>query len=284
MGLLYAPAAEECSSLTPAGPTYTRRAMPIRVILPLVLSLLAPVAALAEPVRVAAAISLKDAMTELAEAYRAEGGGEVRFTFGSSGQLQAQIEYGAPVDLFISAAHRQVDELVEAGRADGATKRVVAGNRLVLIVPADAKSPPASVKDLSDPRHRRVAVGEPKTVPAGQYAMQVLSALKPTDAFKGRLVHAANVRQVLDYVERGEVDAGIVYETDARESGDRVRVVEAADPKSHDPIEYPAVIISHSRRRRAAVDFLDFLTSDKARAVLTRKGFIAPGAQPRSRA
>ena len=253
------------------------------VILPLLLSLLAPVAAGDEPLRVAAAISLKDVITELAEAYRSQGRGEIRFTFGSSGQLQAQIEYGAPVDLFISAAHRQVDELVEAKLAEESTKRVVAGNRLVLIVPASAKTPPAGFKDLSDPRYRRLAVGEPRTVPAGQYAMQALAALKLTDALKGRLVHGANVRQVLDYVERGEVDAGIVYETDARESGDRVRIVEAADPKTHDAIEYPAVIMSQSRRRQAAADFLDFLTSDKARAVLSRKGFTTPEVQPRSR-
>jgi molybdate transport system substrate-binding protein len=255
--------------------------MALRWLVLTVLTALWPAAAFAEAVRVAAAISLKDAMTEVAAAYKAEGKGEVGFTFGSSGQLQAQIEYGAPVDVFVSAAHTQVDELVEARLADRATKRVVAGNRLVLIVPAGAKSAPATFADLSDPKYRRVAVGEPKSVPAGQYAAQSLKSLGLLDSLKGRLVYGANVRQVLDYVERGEVDAGIVYATDAIESGDRVRVAARAEPAAHDPIEYPAVIVSNSRRRKAAGDFLDYLGSDKAREILSRKGFTPPSPAPR---
>ena len=108
--------------------------------------------------------------------------------------------------------------------------------------------------------------------------MQALRAMKLADALKGRLVHGANVRQVLDYVERGEVDAGIVYATEAQEAGERVRVVDRADPSTHDPIEYPAAVISNSRRRKAAVDFLDYLASDKARALFTKRGFTAPAA------
>jgi molybdate transport system substrate-binding protein len=244
------------------------------------LCLLLPAVARAEAVRVACAISLKEAVTEVAAAYKAEGRGEVQFIFGSSGQLQAQIEYGAPVDLFISAAHEQVDQLIEANRADGASKRLVAGNELVLVVPAATKSAPASIKDLADARYRRVAVGEPKSVPAGKYAMQSLQAAGLDETLKGRLVYGANVRQVLDYVERGEVDAGIVYATDAQESPDRVRVVARADPKSHDPIEYTAVLIVDSSRRKAAVDFLNYLRTEKARHILTSHGFTTPAPKP----
>ncbi len=250
--------------------------MPTRSILLVVLGLLVPTSARAETVRVACAISLKEAMTEVAAAYKADGRGDVQFTFGSSGQLQAQIEYGAPLDAFVSAAHEQVDQLVQGKRADGTTKRVVAGNALVVIVPAAAKAAPGSVKDLADARYRRVAVGEPKTVPAGKYATQALHAAGLDEALKGRLVYGANVRQVLDYVERGEVDAGIVYATDARESRDRVRVAAGVGPKSHDPIEYPAVLILDSRRRKAAGDFLDYLATEKARDVLTSHGFTTP--------
>jgi molybdate transport system substrate-binding protein len=250
-----------------------------RSILLVVLGLLLPAAARAETARVACAISLKEAMTEIAAAYKAEGRGDVQFTFGSSGQLQAQIEYGAPLDTFISAAHEQVDQLVEAKRVDGATKRVVAGNELVVIVPAAAKAVPGSVKDLADARYRRVAVGEPKTVPAGKYATQSLHAAGLDEALKGRLVYGANVRQVLDYVERGEVDAGIVYATDAQESRARVRVAARVDAKSHDPIEYPAVLILDSRRRQSAGDFLDYLATEKARSILTSHGFTTPAHQ-----
>jgi molybdate transport system substrate-binding protein len=255
--------------------------MALRWVVLTVMTVVWPVAAVAEGARVAAAISLKEAMTAVAAAYKADGRGEVEFTFGSSGQLQAQIEYGAPVDVFVSAAHKQVDELIERKLADGSTKRVVAGNQLVLIVPAGAKAAPATFADLADAKYRRVAVGEPKSVPAGQYAVQALKSLSLLDPLRGRLVYGANVRQVLDYVERGEVDAGIVYATDAIESGDRVRVVARADAKANDPIEYPAVIVSHSRRRKAAGDFLDYLASDKARDILARKGFTPPSPAPR---
>lgn len=250
--------------------------MPLRWILLLALCLTTGATAWAEEVRVACAISLKEAVTDVAQAYKAEGRGEVRLTFGSSGQLQAQIEYGAPLDAFISAAHTQVDALVESRRVDGATKRVIAGNRLVLIVPADAKSPPGAFKDLADTRHKRVAVGEPKSVPAGQYAMQALRSMKLSDAMKGRLIHGANVRQVLDYVERGEVDAGVVYATDATEAGDRVRIVDRADPATHDPIEYPAVAVRGGARQQAAADFVAYLAGEKARAILARRGFTVP--------
>jgi molybdate transport system substrate-binding protein len=236
-----------------------------------------------EPARVACAISLKEAVTEVAEAYKGEGKGGVEFTFGSSGQLQAQIEYGAPLDAFISAAHKQVDELVSSKRIDGDSKRVIAGNELVLIVPAGAKSPPSGFVDLKDARFKRVAVGEPKTVPAGQYAMQVIRSAGLEERLKGRLVHGANVRQVLDYVERGEVDAGVVYATDAKESGERVRVVARAEGKTHDPIEYPAGVVRDSRRRKAAEQFLDYLSTEKARAMMAKRGFTTPGKGQRPR-
>ena len=247
-----------------------------RLAVTLALCLLAAAPAPAEPVRVAAAVSLKEALNEVAAAYRKEGRGDVTFTFGASGHLQAQIEYGAPIDAFISAGHKQIDELARAGRAEAGSKRVVAGNRLVLVVPAGAQDPPTGLAGLADTRVRRLAVGEPKTVPAGQYAMQALAAAGVKDALKGRIVQGANVRQVLDYVERGEVDAGIVYATDAGASGENVRVVETIPLKLHDPIEYPAAVVTDSRRRGAARAFLDYLSTPAARDLLTRRGFAVP--------
>lgn len=246
----------------------------------LALCVFAAGAAPAESVRVAAAVSLKEALVEIAQAYRKEGRGEVTFSFGASGQLAAQIEYGAPIDAFVSAAHKQVDELVKAGRADGGSRRMIAANRLVLVVPAGAKEPPGGLSDLAAARVTRVAVGEPKTVPAGQYAMQALRNAGVGDALKDRIVQGATVRQVLDYVERGEVDAGIVYATDAIESGERVRVVEKIDANLHDTPEYPAVVVKGRARAGAARAFLDYLSTPTAREVLVRRGFALPTEDP----
>lgn len=240
-----------------------------------VLILLASTAARATTVRVAVAISLKEAVTEIGKSFESDSGDKVEFTFGSSGQLQGQIKNGAELDLFISAANKQVDELTHDELVAAETRRVVAGNSLVLVVPADAKDAPSSFEALADPSVKRLATGEPKTVPAGQYTAQVLKKLGLTDKLADRLVYGANVRQVLGYVERGEVTAGIVYLTDAKESGDKVKVVATAAPDTHDPIVYPAVVIKASKQPDAAKRFLDYLGSEKARDVLTAKGFSA---------
>jgi molybdate transport system substrate-binding protein len=235
-----------------------------------------------EAITVAAAISLKDALADVAKQYKADTGRDVAFTFASSGQLMVQVRNGAPIDVFISAAERQMNELAAARLIDERTRRVVAGNELVLVVPADAKSPPTSFKDLADPRHKRVALGDPRTVPAGEYAAQALDALKLADAVRGRAVYGVNVRQVLDYVERGEVAAGVVYATDARAAGAKVRVVARADAATHAPIVYPAAVVSASKRADAARRFLDYLAGATAQKTLAGHGFVPPPATPHS--
>lgn len=232
----------------------------------------------AETVRVAAAISMKEAVTDIAKAYEAETGDKVTLTFGSSGQLAAQLKAGAPIDVFISAATAQLDDLDKAGLVDAATRRDVAGNSIVLIVPADGKVPLADFAALADAGIKRLAIGEPKTVPAGQYAQQTLNKLGLSQRLAGRLIFGANVRQVLSYVERGEVSAGIVYATDARESGAKVRVIATADPATHDPIRYPAAVTKTSKSPVAAKRFLDSFGGEKAKAVLAAKGFTLPNA------
>jgi len=254
--------------------------MRLTPLLLLTLALATPLARAADDdITVAAAISLKDALTDVAKSYQSDTGHRVGFTFASSGQLMAQVKNGAPIDLFISAAERQVDQLAAAKLIDPATRRIIARNDLVLIAPAAAKSPPTSFKDLADPRHGRIALGDPKTVPAGEYAAQVLDALKVADAVRPRAVYGSNVRQVLDYVERGEVAAGIVYATDAQESGAKVRVIERAAPETHAPIVYPAAVISASKRADAAKKFLDYLATDKAQKLLAARGFTPPTPQ-----
>ena len=234
------------------------------------------------PLTVAAAISLKDALAQVARDYRDAGGGPVEFTYGSSGQLATQIRGGAPIDLFISAAHQQIDELARAGLVDADTVRVVAGNRLVVIVPG--KSPtasgPSDLKELAEARYARVAIGEPRTVPAGQYAEQALRGAGVADRVRGRLVYGANVRQVLDYVQRGEVDAGIVYATDARQAGVAVRVTLEISAALHDPVEYPAAIVRASKVPDVTRRFLDYLASPKAREAFAAHGFTDGARRP----
>ncbi len=232
---------------------------------------------LADTVNVAAAISMKGALSKVAEQYKAETGVDVAFTFGASGQLMAQIQNGATVDLFISAAAKQADDLVKAGVADAKSQKIIATNSLVLVTPKAGKAAPKSLQDLADSAITKIAIGEPKSVPAGQYAEQAMKSANVYDAVKNKLVYGMNVRQVLDYVERGDVSAGLVYATDAHLSGDKVQIAFTVDASTHDPIVYPAVIITATKQRAAAEKFLDYLTSEKGQKVLAGFGFAPPG-------
>ena len=237
----------------------------------------------AERLTVFAAVSLKDALVEVEKRYEtANPSDDVEFSFGASGQLMAQIKEGAPADVFISAAAKQVDELIHAKLAEESSRATVAMNRLVLIVPADVAQSAAGFSELADARVKRIAIGQPRSVPAGEYAAQVLTKLKLFEAVRDRLVYGANVRQVLDYVSRGEVDAGVVYATDAMADA-KVKVVATADPSMHDPIVYPAVLVSRDGQTSAGAQrFLDHLKSDATQAVLLKRGFAttAPTTRP----
>lgn len=238
-------------------------------------------AASAATVRVGAAISMKESLEAVAAKYESATGDTVECSFGSSGQIQSQIRAGAPLDVFISAANKQVDELQKDNLVDALSRRVVVINRVVMIVPADAKDAPASLWKLADSAVKRIAIGEPNTVPAGDYATQALASMQLTDAVKDKLVYGTNVRQVLSYVERGEVDAGMVYATDAKEAGDKVRVVDTVDFNRHQPIVYPAVVITAAADRAAAQKFLDFLSGGDAQAIFKQAGFVtAESAKP----
>jgi molybdate transport system substrate-binding protein len=254
----------------------------VRLLLAVVVSLVVSAVAAAETVRVGVAISLKDAANEVARAYEGETGDKVEFTFGSSGQIAAQIKNGAPIDAFISAANKQVDDLERDGLVLPGTRRVVAGNTLALIVPAGADGPDR-FEALAREGVKRVAIGEPRTVPAGQYATEVLENLGLLRPLDGRLVYGSNVRQVLNYVERGEVSAGIVYATDAREAGAKVKVTATAPPGTHAPIVYPAVVVKASPHAAAATKFLDYLGTEPAQRTLANKGFTTVTPQPTTR-
>ena len=235
-------------------------------------------------ITVSAAVSLKEALTDLASAYEKQGGGKVHHNFGATGHLLAQIRDGAPVDGFVSAAESHMDQAVKGKLVDADSRTAIAGNTLVLIVPSDAKGAAGvdSFQSLGRAAIKRLAIGQPKTVPAGQYAEQVLKKLGLIESLRDRLVFGGSVRQVLDYVERGEVDAGVVYATDAKESGAKVRIIATADESWHEPILYSVGAVSASEHKTEMDAFIAYLRTDAARAVLTSRGFTvpAPSTQP----
>lgn len=231
----------------------------------------------ADPVAltVSAAASLKVSLEALnAEFEKANPGTAVAFNFGASGSLQQQIMNGAPVDVFISAAAKQMDELEEYGMILSASRFVLLGNTVVLVAPAGSQEI-AGFGDLASVR--TLAIGEPKSVPAGMYAMEILEHLGLAEVLKDKLVFAKDVRQVLVYVETGNADAGIVYGSDAAGSK-AVRVVAGAPGGSHQKVEYPAAIVKSSAHAAEAAGFLDFLRSRTASELFKSAGFVTTAA------
>ena len=226
---------------------------------------------------VSAAVSLKDAFNEIGSLYKTRTGKTVNFNFGASGALQRQIETGAPVDIFASAGAQQMDALAGRELIDAAGRRDFARNTLVLLAPSDSQLNLTAFADLADARVQKVAVGNPKTVPAGQYTEQVFNNTNLRDKLQAKLVLAEDVRQVLDYVVRGEVDAGIVYATDARSAGDRVRVVATAMEDTHVPILYPVAVIKDSKQKGAAQEFINLVTGAEGQSILRKYGFASAG-------
>ncbi|VBB07667.1 Hypothetical protein LUCI_2932 [Lucifera butyrica] len=222
---------------------------------------------------VSAAASLKDVLAEIGKNYQAKHPNvKLSFNLGSSGALQQQIEQGAPADLFISAAPKQMDELQKKNLIDRESRRNLVENKLVLIVPSDSKSTLTSYNDLTNDTVKKISIGEPGAVPAGQYAEQVLQKLNIWQKVQDKLVFAKDVRSVLAYVETENVDAGIVYKTDAAISK-KVKIVAAAPDGTHKPIIYPAAVVAGSKQKQAAQDFLTYLASAEAATVFEKYGF-----------
>jgi len=226
---------------------------------------------------VSAAISLKNAFAEIGALYEKRTGVKVRFNLGASGLLQKQIESGAPVDVFASAGEKQMDAIQSQGLILAATRRTFARNALVLVVSPQTKLQIRSFADLGRPEVERIAVGNPKTVPAGQYAREALTSLKLWGRLQTRLVLAENVRQVLDYVVRGEADAGLVYASDVAAARGEAVIAAYAPKDSHSAILYPIAVVKDSRRRSDAQHFIDLTLRSEGQAILKKYGF--PGAQ-----
>lgn len=223
---------------------------------------------------IAAAASLKEATSDIESAFEEKNKNiDLIFTYGGSGSLQQQIEQGSPTDVFISAGSKQMNALDDEGLLLDGTKTDLLTNKVVLITPKD-KTDLTSFEDLNSNKVAQIGLGEPSTVPVGQYTEEVLESMGILDSVKnsGKVVYAKDVKEVLTWVETGNVDAGVVYETDAKGSNN-VNIVCEAPENSHDEIVYPVAIIKDSKSSEEAKEFVDFLKSDEGKTIFKEYGF-----------
>lgn len=248
----------------------------------LVLVVLTATAVLAQEVTLSVAISLKDAVEDLGRQFAAgRPGVTLRYNFGASGDLQKQIEAGAPVDLFLSAATRQMDELEKQNLIVVSSRKAFARNVLAVVKPTDSKVDVVKAEDLLGARVTRVVIGQPKTVPAGQYAEESLRKMGLWDRLQPKLVFSENVRQALDYVARGEVDAGFVYTTDTASRAQGVKEAFRPPEDTYRPVVYPGAVVAAAKQPALAQAYLDLLASRQGQAVLAKYGFQPPPAGAR---
>ena len=226
----------------------------------------------ASTILVAAAISLQKALQEITPIYTSANPSQtVNYNFAASGILARQIEQGAPVDVFIAAADKQINALQQQGLLAG-TPKILLTNQLVLIVPEQSSVSVTNFRQLIKPEVKRISIGEPRSVPAGLYAAEVLKNLGIWEQVKSKFVLGNNVKSVLTTVETGNVDAGIVYLTDAK-SSERSEIVATADKKLHSPIRYPVAVIKSSKSPDGARQYLEFLQSQAATTIFKKYGF-----------
>lgn len=235
-------------------------------------------AARAGELTVSAAASLLDAFREIGTAYeRAHPGTRVHLNTAASGVLLQQIRNGAPVDVFASADEFTMDQAARASLIDPSSRHVFARNTLVVVVPTSATALPSRLQDLAGPTVERIAVGNPQSVPAGRYAKAALEAAGLWQPLSPKFITTQNVRQALDYVARGEVDAGFVYGSDASTYKQRVRTAFTV-PLSQ-PVNYPIAAVARSPHAAQAADFVTFVRSPAAQVILRRYGFSAADAR-----
>ena len=218
------------------------------------------------------AMSLTDALTEVSQRFGTVQNVKVYCNFAGSSTLQRQIEKGAPADVFISASPKQIDALQGEGLLYEDSRRVILSNRLVLVAPVNSPLAMTNVQPLAQDAIRRIAIGEPNSVPAGIYGREALTHLGVWSIIQPKLIPSADVRSTLAYVESGEVDVGIVYQTDAGLSK-KVRIIYQFPDSSHSPIVYPAAVLRNTGHKVLAQAFLDYLQTAEVAAIFEKYGF-----------
>jgi molybdate transport system substrate-binding protein len=222
---------------------------------------------------ISAAASLKDALGDVKTLYEEESEGAVAlvFNFASSGTLQQQIEQGAPTDLFFSASKEKFNKLVQDKYIHDEYNKDLLSNQLVLIVPAQTATVQA-LQDLQEKEVQKVAIGIPESVPAGKYAKETLEFYEVWNAVEDKLILTKDVRQVLSYVETGNVDAGFVYQTDAMHS-EKVRIATTVENNAHSEINYPLGIVKATDHLEEARSFFEFMQQEKVLEIFRQHGF-----------
>lgn len=241
----------------------------------LVLCLGAPAQAKAADLIVSAAASLTSAFNEAASKFK-EKHPDINpvMNFGASGKLLTQIAQGAPADVFASADQERMNKAAEQKLIVPQSRRNFVANALVLVIPKNSENKITDITDLLGNGIKRVAIGNPDTVPAGTYARQSLEHYGLWDDLGPKLIMAENVKQALDYVSRGEVDAGIIFGSDALSAHGKIK--ECLILEGHQAIEYPIAIVAASANKEAAQLFIDYIMSEEGQAIMQANGFAAP--------
>jgi molybdate transport system substrate-binding protein len=238
----------------------------------------------ADEVEVFAAASLTDALKEIGADYEKSGGDHIIFNFAASNTLAMQIKAGAPSDIFFSADEAKIDDLEKQGLVTKGTRKDLLSNSLVIVVPSDSSVTLTSAAQLADPKFQKIALGQPDSVPAGIYAKKYLQKIGVWDQLAPRVIPMENVRVALAAVETGNVDAGIVYKTDALQSK-KVKVAYEVPVAEGPAISYPVAVVEGARgsviggpdRTVAAKKFLDYLGKGSSLKIFEKYGFIAKG-------
>lgn len=226
-------------------------------------------------INVSAAASLKGALTEIEAIYESDHPDQdIQLNFGGSGALQAQIEEGAPADVFISAGTKQADELEKKGFIKEGSRKSFLRNTLVVITSSENDNTLESMEDLAGDDFPKIGHSDPALAPVGQYASEAIKYYSLTREIAPKTVLSPDVKTTLAWVESGEADAGFVYMTDAM-SSDKVKVAFEVDSEAHSKIEYPAVIIRDSLNPEGAVSLMEFISQDEALDIFRSHGFVA---------
>lgn len=222
---------------------------------------------------ISAAASLNEVLTEIKGVYEADNPNiDLMLNFAGSGSLAQQIEQGADVDLFLSASPRYTSNLIEKNLADAASLTPLLKNEIVLVTNVNSTLDKIDFGDLGEATYDKIGIGEPGSVPAGQYAEEILNHYNISDKVYERAVFAKDVKEVLSWVETNNIDLGIVYSTDAINSNE-IRILASAPENSHTLILYPAVILKDSKHYDQTMAFLKFLTQEKATSIFEKYGF-----------